>query len=78
MKVKVSVKPVSGKPREIEIEVPDGATLEDALKKADVGTKGFNFFVNGEPADLGAKLDATVKVRAEQVQVTATERVAGS
>ncbi len=78
MKVQVHVKPVSGKERVVDVEVPEGATLEEALKKADCGTKGFNFFVNGEPAQPDAKLEASIKVRAEQVKVTATEKVAGS
>ena len=78
MKVKISVKPVSGKERVIDVEVPEGATLEEALKKADCGTKGFNFFVNGEPAQPDSRLEASINVRAEEVQVTATEKVAGS
>jgi len=71
MKVQLKITPVSGKPQTKEAEVERGSTLQAVLDKLNIGTKGFKFLVNGEPATPDTVLDGTVVV-------TATEKVAGS
>lgn len=79
MKVKVTVTPVKGKARDVEVDIKTGSTVAEALQAADCGTKGFNLFLNGEPVKPDTKIDGSVKLRAEEVAtVSATERVAGS
>ncbi|MDR3571545.1 MAG: hypothetical protein P4L81_05120 [Candidatus Pacebacteria bacterium] len=78
MKVKVEITPVTGNPHETEVEVPEGSSVEEILKAANCGTKGFNLFLNNEPVQASSKVDSTITLKAVEIKITATERVAGS
>lgn len=90
-KVVVEMVPTEGQSTRMEVELPTGATVEDALKAAGIDTKNKNFEVDGNVVSADAKIAdharkpvVTAREKGERKQpappphVTASERVAGS
>lgn len=67
--VKLQIVPLSGEPETRTVKVKASATLEEVLKAGNVDPKKKKFLVDGEPAELGARITASSSISvSEQVQ----------